>query len=488
MKFALLDGKIMQISIGEDAMINDLKEELKDAAAYLDTNELELFNQAIDFAELAHSGQKRATGEPYVIHPYIVSKILLDYKADATTLISSLLHDVAEDTHYSITDIETRFGTSVAAIVDGLTKLDKGWLEKDAYSASNFEKLLSASAADIRVAIVKIADRLHNMRTLDVKKTEKQVPYSNETLVFFSPLAQRLGLVDIQKELEELSFYYLNPQKYKGVRKLLNNYRLIFTQLFKLSSEKIKAASTEMELNTDWHEVPVYKSYSLLQEGAPLSDLFTIEIITEDELQCYTVLGGIHSLFEPLKDQFRDHIAIKKGLFDRGLVTKVYIEQIEVRFEVKSKEIKNTRQLGIFSLLKSGMPEEDIQQLSRSLLRDSIQSVKSITNDPVEFYNLISFELLQRDITVFTPKMDAVSLPEGSSAIDYAFHLNSQLAKKMTGVKINGKQVSYHTLLKDMDIIEIQTGIEDVVDEDWFNHAHTSRSQMEIMEILAKRN
>lgn len=469
-------------------MLAGLKEELKDAASYLNKNELELYVKAIDFAELAHSGQKRATGEPYVVHPYIVSKILLDYKADATTLISSLLHDVAEDTHYSIADIETRFGTSVAVIVDGLTKLEKGLLEKEAYSASNFEKILSASAADIRVAIVKIADRLHNMRTLNVKKTEKQVPYSNETLVFFSPIAQRLGLVDIQKELEELSFHYLNPQKYKGVRRLLDNYRLIFTQLFKLSSEKIKAASTEMELNTDWFEMPIYKSYSLLQEGAPLSDLFTIEIITNDDLQCYTVLGIIHNLFVPLKDHFRDHIAIKKGFFHGGLVTKVYIEQIEVRFEVKSKAIKNTQQLGIFSLLLSGMPNEDIQQLSRSLLRDSIQYVKSISNDPVEFYNLISFELLQRDITVFTPKMDAVSLPEGSSAIDFAFHLNSELARKMTGVKINGEQLSYHTLLKDMDIIEIQTGKEEVVDEDWFNHAYTSRSQMGIMEILAKNN
>jgi GTP diphosphokinase / guanosine-3',5'-bis(diphosphate) 3'-diphosphatase len=470
-------------------MINNLKEQLLHAAAYLGKDEFESFKTAIEFAEQAHSGQKRATGEPYIIHPYIVCKILMNYQADVTTLVSSLLHDVAEDTHYSITDIESRFGAQVAAIVNGLTKLEKGVLEKEEYSASNFEKLLTASADDIRVAIVKIADRLHNMRTLQVKKAEKQVPYSNETLVFFSPLAERLGLFEIQKELEELSFSYLNPKKYQGVRQLLDNYRLIFAQLLEQSSEKIKAAaSPDIPLEIGSLDAPIYKSYSLLQDGAPLSDIFTVEVVTDQPLQCYTALGVIHSLFQPVERKFQDHLAVKKGLFSAGLATKVLIEDREVKIEIKPKGVKKTQQYGVFSLLKRGLSEVEVQQLSREVLRDSIDSVKSISGDPVEFYNLISFELLQRDITVFTPRMDAIALPDGSTAIDFAFHLNPQLARKMSGVKINGERASLSTLLKDMDIVEIQPGKEDWVGEDWFNHAHTSKSQQEIMKILSKRN
>jgi GTP diphosphokinase / guanosine-3',5'-bis(diphosphate) 3'-diphosphatase len=169
------------------AMKTELKEQLLEAAGYLNPDQYKLFANAIEFADLAHQGQMRASGEPYVIHPFIVCRILMDFKADSTILISSLLHDVAEDTQHSLQEIENRFGPLVAEIVDGLTKLEKGFLEKEAYSAINFEKLMSASENDIRVAIVKIADRLHNMRTLQVKKAEKQVSYSNETLVFFSP-------------------------------------------------------------------------------------------------------------------------------------------------------------------------------------------------------------------------------------------------------------------------------------------------------------
>jgi len=467
-------------------MVIEMKEELRNAAGYLTKEHMRLFVHAIDFAEKAHSGQRRATGEPYVIHPYTVCKILLNYKADTITLISSLLHDVAEDTHFSIKDIEKRFGQAVSEIVDGLTKLEKGLLEKEEYSARNFEKLLTSSANDIRVAIVKIADRLHNMRTLDVKKVEKQVPYANETLVFFSPLAERLGLFKIQKELDDLSFKYLNPPKYKGVRQLLDNYSVIFADLFEFSKEKIKeSASQELQLEFDWFDTPIYKSYSLLQTGYSLSDLYTVEVITGSTLQCYTALGMIHGLFQPVENKFQDQIAIKNSLFHRHLTTKVYINNIEVRFEIKTESVKQTQQYGIFSFLNSECMCEDLRKLSSELLRDAIRSVKAVSNDPIEFYELISFELMQRNITVFTPKMDAVFLPEGASALDFAFNLNPQLAKKMSSVRINGEPKSLCTLVKDMDIVEIMHEIQDMVNEGWLNHSHTSKAQKEILDILS---
>nr|WP_259548243.1 HD domain-containing protein [Heyndrickxia oleronia] len=180
-------------------MVNALKEGLIKKSNYLVMSEIELLEEAVDFADKAHLGQKRATGEPYITHPIAVCEILLEYNADITSLISALLHDVVEDTHVSITEIEQKFGKQVSNIVEGLTKVEKGKLKKEEYSAINTEKLLSASVKDIRVAVIKIADRLHNMRTLAVKRVEKKVPYANETLIFFSPLAERLGLYKLQK-------------------------------------------------------------------------------------------------------------------------------------------------------------------------------------------------------------------------------------------------------------------------------------------------
>ncbi|MEH7884278.1 HD domain-containing protein [Bacillus sp. JJ1609] len=467
------------------AMEKNIKGQLQNDAAYLTEEEYEIFLQAIDFAEHAHQDQKRATGEPYIIHPFIVCKILLDYKADVTTLNSSLLHDVAEDTLFSILDIEKRFGLDVSTIVDGLTKFEKGLVKEEEYDAINFEKLLAASANDIRVVIVKIADRLHNMRTLAVKKVEKQVPYANESLVFFSPLAERLGLYMMQKELEELSFQYVNPAKYKGVKKLLNNYSNLFTEVFESFSEKIKTtAEPDLQLQLDWYDTPIYKAYSLLQEGASLSDLYIIEVITDSTPNCYPILGILHGLFEPLDNQFHDNIAINKSFFHKHLTTKVFIKDIEVRIEIKTKSIKQQNQTGIFGLLNCELSKDETQKMSTKLLKDSISNVKSVSNNPIEFFDLISYELLQKEIIVFTPKMDVVALPEGSTALDFAFHLNPQLAKKMSSVKVNGKQKPLSIILKDKDIVGIDIENRLMVKKEWLNHAHTSKTRKEIVGLL----
>lgn len=357
---------------GVEAMVNQFKEILFVKAGYLKEYEYELLEKAINFSELAHEGQKRATGEPYVLHPFTVCEILMDYKADITTLISALLHDVAEDTHYSIQDIEERFGYNVSLIVDGLTKIEKGNLEKEEYSAINTEKLLSASADDIRVAIVKITDRLHNIRTLSVKNVEKKVPYANETLVFFSPLAERLGLYRVQQELEELAFNYLNPPKYDGVRKLLTDYTSVFIDIFNVISEEIKSNNNNaFSIQLDWYCKPIYKSYSMLQEGYSLSDLFTIEIITSTPINCYTALGLLHGLYKPVENKFEDNIAIKKSLFSKNLTTMLTINGNDVKFQIKTQNDKNVNNYGVFKLLTDSSIEE-IKKLSTYLLRDSL--------------------------------------------------------------------------------------------------------------------
>lgn len=465
-------------------MADALKEGLIKKSDYLPRKELELLKVAFDFAEEAHDGQKRATGEPYITHPIAVCEILLAYHADITTLISALLHDVVEDTSVPILEIDRRFGERVAEIVEGLTKVEKGKVRKEEYSAINTEKLLFASVKDIRVAAVKIADRLHNMRTLAVKRVEKKVPYANETLIFFSPLAEKLGLYKLQEELEELGFSYLNPPKFKNIKTLMNNYSNIFTKIYNNCAIEIMKEGAPFITELKWTKVPLYQSYSLLQEEHDLADLFFINVITKSKMDCYTALGVIHKLYKPSLHQMVDNIAIEISPFLKQINTKVLINNIEVHFIIQSEKDREIYDAGVFGLLRNGLTMEEIRALSGDLLGDSIHAVKSITNTPIEFEELISFELLQREMTVFTPKMDVIALPEGSTIIDFAFSLNPQIARKMSNAKVNGEWKPIHTVVHDMDIVEICTTSKEMVSFDWLNYAQTSKAYKAISELL----
>ncbi|OJH19946.1 hypothetical protein BLX88_05290 [Bacillus obstructivus] len=444
-----------------------------DQALYLQEDEIESLERALLFAKYAHKGQKRATGEPYIIHPIAVCEILMNYQADHTTLIAALLHDVVEDTSVTLPEIGDSFGSEVALIVEGLTKEKKGNLHKEEYSAINVKKLLSASVKDIRILIIKLADRLHNMRTLEVKKIEKKVPYANETLLFFSPLAERLGLYQMQEELEELSFKYLNPPKFHEVQKLVINYTKTFIAIFDTCSDRIIRSKGNLDIKMAWEREPIYKAASIIQEKKPLAELFMIKLTTKESIHCYTALGIVHQLFQPL-EHFEDNIAIEKSMFSKHLTTKVLINEIEVKFIIQ------TEQTSIFQLLKTN----PIPTLSSKILKDTIQSVQSVTTNPIEFHDLISFELFQKELTVFTPKMDIITLPEKSTVIDFAFHLNPHLARKMSASRINGLKKPIYTVLHDMDIVELVTTKQTTVQASWLNHIQTAKALKEIKEIL----
>ncbi|MEX3622557.1 HD domain-containing protein [Viridibacillus arvi] len=467
-------------------MIDDLKVRLIQMSDYLSRSDIKLLEKVITFADNAHHGQKRATGEPFITHPVAVCEILLEYKADITSLISALLHDVVEDTDITIREIQLKFGKQVATIVEGLTKVEKGLLEKEEYSAINTEKLLTASILDIRVAVIKIADRLHNMRTLSIKKVEKKIPYANETIIFFAPLAERLGLYRIQDELEALSFSYLNPPKSNTVQKLINKYVAKFADLFLKCSAEIQRVGGSLIIGLDWGKEPLYRSYCLLLEEHALSDLFSIKVITNSPLNCYTALGIIHNLYTPIENQLMDNIAIAKSPFLKQLKTKVHIDNIEVNFIIQSEYDKKLNDTGVFALLKDDLTSSEITTLSRDLLGDAIHTVKSISNSSIEFYDLIAFELLQRVITVYTPKMDVVSLPRGSTIIDFAFTLNPQLAKCMSAALVNGKLKPIHHVLNDMEIVEILSINKEMVRADWLVHAQTSKAIKAINDLLNK--
>lgn len=469
-------------------MVEKIKAVLLQKTLYLTEEQTIDLKRAISFAEEAHFGQKRATGEPYIIHPLIVCDILLEYQADITTLISALLHDVVEDTSVTVNEIHKTFGSQVAFIVDGLTKVEKGSFNKEEYSAINKEKLLCTSVKDIRVAVIKIADRLHNMRTLSVKRVEKKVPYANETLIFFSPLAERLGLSKMQEELEELAFSYMNPPKYKWFKKVIDNYTSLFLNIYNQCLEDVDSSCNNLpKIRVDWGKTPIYKLDSLLQEGYPISDMFTIKFITDSPINCYTALGTIHRLYKPIEQKFQDNLAIQKNPFIKFLSTKVTINDVEVQINIQTETEEKNKNLGVFSLIKGNLSSDEVMKLSTTLLRDTINNVKTISNNSIQFYDLISYELLQRDITVLTPKLDVFLLPKGSTVIDFAFTLDPELARRMEKVKINGRIMPINTILTDMDIVDLYISDFEMVNSDWLNFVQTSKAHKEINELLYKK-
>ncbi|MDP7977723.1 HD domain-containing protein [Bacillus sp. WLY-B-L8] len=460
-----------------------MKEQLIDKATYLTENEFKKFQFAITFAEQAHEGQFRISGEPYILHPFAVTDILLDCKADCVTLISALLHDVVEDTNYTLEDIQKHFGNEVSYIVDGLTKVDKKSVQnKEEFEAINFKKLLMAAQKDIRVIIIKVTDRLHNMRTLQVKNKHKQVPYANETIKIFAPLCHKLHLKTIQYELEDLAFFYLHNQKYKGMKQLLHNYNQILRHLTDTISTDMQSFHDELlTWHLDYEISPINTAYSRLQVIQDVTMVSKIHITTSSILDCYKILGMVHQLYEPIPHQFEDTISINSNLFNKCLKTKVKIDNHEIAIYIQTEDSKRIYDGGIFSILSSDMPHSQVQQLSEQFMDDTIMNNLELTKDALTFYDLVSYELFQDTIVVFTPQLQPIHLPEGATIIDFAFAVDTKLAIHMSSAKINGDKTSITTTLSHLDIVEMIIDSPTIhLEAKWLNFANTSKAQLAI--------
>ncbi|MFJ8530943.1 HD domain-containing protein [Bacillus sp. NPDC094106] len=460
-----------------------MKRELIKKASYLHKSELEQLNPAIYVAEKAHEGQFRVSGEPYITHPFAVTEILLDCKADIITLVAALLHDVVEDTDYTIEDIRGTFGEKVADIVEGLTKVDKKQIpSKEEYEAINLKKLLLATQADIRVAIIKVVDRLHNMRTLQVKTVKKQVPYANETLKIFSPLCRRLGLLHIQRELEDLSFFHLNHSKYKDMKILLQNYVQLLEDMSQNIIQDINSfQEPPLMFEVDYEVSPIYTAYSRLQDIQDIAAISKIVITTSSNLNCYKMLGIIHQLYKPIPHQFEDNIAIENDILNSYLKTKVKINDHEIVVCIQTKTNQEIRDKGVFYILTRSITDTEMQGIIYKLIDQSIVTNDLVTQDALEFYDLVSFELFQDTIVVFTPKLDPIHLPQGATVIDFAFALNPEIAKHMSGAKINGVKNTITANVSHLDIVELWIiDNKSKVRNDWLNFANTSKAQLEI--------
>ncbi|MGG0761542.1 HD domain-containing protein [Bacillus paramycoides] len=462
-----------------------MNEVLLQKANYLQPEELRLMKKAIQFAKQAHDGQYRQTGAPYIIHPFAITEILLHYKADATTLIAALLHDVVEDTDHSLEEVESHFGTTIRYIVDGLTKVNKQQNpEKALYEATNFKKLLLASQQDIRVSIIKVIDRLHNIKTLGIKKPAKQVAYANETLTFFAPLAKRLGLYDIQHELENLAFKHLHKERYENMRSFLNGYvKQIQQNIVELNRGINNFYDTNLSFELHYNFTPIYSAYSQLQEAQDISKVSQIYITTSSVLDCYTILGMIHQLYKPNIKSFEDNIALENNHFNSNLKTKITINDVEQVIIIQTRLAKRINNSGVFYLLNNF--DNDIKKISYSILDDTIFNNHLLTKDPFIFHDLVSYELFENTITTYTTNLRPIYLPKGSTIIDFTFAAFPDKAHYMYSTKLNGNPVSINTELSHLDVVESYFNTKQNVSIDWLNYVHTAKAQLMIEQKLS---
>lgn len=455
-----------------------MQEILFTKAFYLQQAELEQLRMAMRFAEQAHAGQYRISGEPYIIHPFAVTEILLDYQADITTLIAALLHDVVEDTHYTTEDITQQFGTKIAMIVEGLTKVDKKDVTgQDEYKAINLKKLLLAAQMDIRVAIIKVVDRLHNMRTLQVKTAQKQVPYASETLKIFSPLCKKLKLSYIRRELEELSFFYLKPSKYDKTKHCLKQYEQLLERLSQ--TLQISLAST-IPFTISYEMKPMYSAYSKIKDNEEFAAIAKMIITTSNALDCYQLFGDIHQMYQPISHRFEDHMTNRT--FNHYLKTTIMLDHLQLDIIIETTENRLRREQGVFYFLTDATREHQAHQLMDTFILTNHQ----LTQNAIEFYDFITFELLQETITAFTPTLDTVYLPQDATIIDFAFTLNPALAKRMFGAKINGVEKPLTTKVAHLDIVELLVANQENQNlNEWLNFANSSKAQFAINQELA---
>lgn len=447
-----------------------------------------LLEDALDFSIQSHEGQYRKSGEPYIIHPILVASIVASITNDESMAIAALLHDVVEDTHITIEQIQEKFGKDVAHLVEGLTKIDSirdhelipsNSNDKLVVSALSFRKMLIASIKDVRVLVVKLCDRLHNMLTLDALLPHKQERIAEETLVVYAPIAHRLGISFLKNILEDLSFGYLFPEeKYHIENYLEKNYHAIEMKLnaIKESIEKILIINGFCEddfeiLSRIKHKYSIY--LKMQRKGISIDevlDLLAVRILTSDPVKCYTILGLIHLNFRPLASRFKDYIAVAKDNGYQTIHTTVFYNATIFEVQIRTYEMHKTAELGVAAhwKYKSG---------GNSIKLDWLDSLQYQNESVEDFYALIKNDLYSEDISVFSPIGDAFTLPRSAVALDFAYAVHSEVGNKAVGALVNKTRVSLLTELNNGDIIKIITGDEVITRCSWIDAVKTSRAK-----------
>ncbi|MCK9478013.1 MAG: bifunctional (p)ppGpp synthetase/guanosine-3',5'-bis(diphosphate) 3'-pyrophosphohydrolase [Firmicutes bacterium] len=457
-------------------------------------------DKAFNFSVTAHEGQSRVSGEPFVSHPLSVAHILADIELDCESIIAALLHDIAEDTEYKIEDIKSMFGKSVAILVEGVTKLGRlPYSTKEEQQIENFRKMFLAMAKDIRVVLIKLADRLHNMRTLKSIEREKQLEKAHETMEIYAPLAHRLGISRIKWELEDLSLLYLDPDAYHEIAERIAINRKVREDYLESLKEMLKTKLDELEINARIegrvkHFYSIYrKMYTNNIDIEEIYDLLAVRVITESISECYAVLGLVHELYKPISGRFKDYIAMPKKNMYQSLHTSVIGPRGRpFEIQIRTWEMHKIAEVGIAAHWKykegvTGKRDIDSKlEWVRQLI--DIHSEQSVS-DADEFMRNIRMDLFEDEVFVFSPKGDVINLPAGAIPIDFAYTIHSAIGNKTTGAKINGRIVPLDYKLQNGDIVEIITSsVPHGPSRDWVKMVKTSQARKKINDWFKREN
>jgi len=468
----------------------------KQILSYSPSADINIVRKAYEFAKEAHGEQRRVSGELFISHPLVVAKILADLELDVPTIAAGLLHDVVEDTSYTIEDIEKNFGSEIATLVDGVTKLGKlEYKTKEEQQAENLRKMFFAMAKDIRIILIKLADRLHNMRTLKSMPEDKQKEKAMETLEIFAPLAHRLGISAIKWELEDLAFRYLEPEKYyelvEKVAKKRQEREKHINEMIAILKEKLSAAGIEADIQgRPKHFYSIYKKMKDQNKTfEQIYDLTAVRVIVDTVKDCYGALGVVHSLWKPIPGRFKDYIAMPKPNMYQSLHTTVIDSSGDpLEIQIRTYEMHKTAEYGIaahWRYKEGGKDSSDFEQ-KLSWLREILDWQREL-RDAKDFMENLKIDLFTDEVYVFTPKGDVIDLPMGSCPIDFAYRIHTDIGNKCVGAKVNEKMVPLDYKLANGDIVEIITSSHSPgPSRDWLNIVKSPQAKNKIRQWFKK--
>ncbi|KIF80720.1 RelA/SpoT family protein [Noviherbaspirillum autotrophicum] len=483
---------------GQSAGVASVTLLINKLAEYLTPSDMKKVKEAYRFSDEMHLGQIRKSGEPYISHPIAVAEICADWKLDAQAIMAALLHDVMEDQDVTKDELIERFGAPVAALVDGLSKLDKIEFQSQIEAqAENFRKMLLAMARDVRVILVKLADRLHNMRTLDFMSPEKKRRIARETMEVYVPIAHRLGLNNIYRELQDLSFSHLYPVRYrtlsKAVKAARGNRREVVSKI--MESVKTTLAATGIQAQVYGREKTLYGIYRKMRNKhlsfSQVLDVYGFRIVVDSFANCYVALGTLHALYKPMPGKFKDYIAIPKMNGYQSLhTTLIGPYGTPVEFQIRTQEMHRVAEAGVaahwlYKDEEAGLT--DLQQRTHAWLQ-SLLDIQKQTGDSAEFLEHVKVDLFPDSVYVFTPKSKIIALPRGATVLDFAYTIHTDIGDQAIAAKINHEPAALRSELRNGDIVEITTAPSSRPSPNWLTFVRTGKARSAIRHHLRTVN
>ncbi len=481
-------------AVADGRQVVSLAELSRRAGAYLPPEELARIREAYRFGDQAHLGQFRSSGAPYISHPIAVAEILASWKLDADTLMAALLHDVIEDTAVAKPILIERFGPHVAELVDGLSKLERvEFASKEQQQAESFRKMLLAMARDVRVILVKLADRLHNMQTLDAVPREKQQRIARETLEIYAPIASRLGLHEVFRELVDLSFRFLHPYRHRTLQKAVQAARGNRREVIGKILETVQKTLPEAGVNAEVYgrEKSLYAIYRKMREKrlsfSQVLDIYGFRVLVDSVPQCYLALGSLHGTFKPVPGRFKDYIAIPKINGYQSLhTTLVGPFGTPVEFQIRTHEMQRVAQAGVASHWLYKAEKEsftDLQKRTHEWLQ-SLLDIQSQTGDSLEFIEHVKVDLFPDAVYVFTPRGQIRAMPRGATIIDFAYSVHTDIGDQAVAARVNQKPVPLRTELQNGDVVEVITDANSKANPNWLGFVRTGKARSGIRQCL----